>query len=73
MSHDFQTNDDLAGDLLLGADAIAGFLSSLGFGDVTPHNVYYLRRSNKMPISKFGKELLASKSKLLRHARKLIA
>jgi|AmaraimetFIIA100_FD_contig_51_12495738_length_350_multi_3_in_0_out_0_1 hypothetical protein len=73
MSNDLQTNDDLAEDLLRGANAIADFLNSIGFGDVTVGDVYYLRRANKVPIAKFGKELIASKSKIVRHTRKLIA
>jgi hypothetical protein len=63
------TDDDLTGDLLVGADAIRDYLASLGM-DVNP---YYLRKSS-WPIGKTGGRggyLIASRRRLARHAMKL--
>lgn len=64
--------DNLAGDLLVGADAIRDFLVELGMpADVS---VYYLRRAGSWPIGKTGGDsgsLIASKRKLTRHAQKI--
>jgi hypothetical protein len=65
-----QSNERFAGDLLRGAHRIGAFISSLGF-DVTTDGVYYLHKKKSWPISKYGKDLIASKSKLTRHAHKL--
>lgn len=65
----------LAGDLLVGADAIRDFLVFLGF----PENVdpYYLRRAGQWPIGKTGLDdggsLIASKRQLTRYTQKLAA
>jgi hypothetical protein len=61
-------NDDLAGDLLVGAGSIEAHLKQLGVPDP---DAYYLRRSGKMPIGKFGAHLIASKRRLARHAEKI--
>jgi hypothetical protein len=51
----------LAGDLLIGADPIEAHLKFLG---VPNPDAYYLRRSRKWPIEKFGGNLVASKRRL---------
>jgi hypothetical protein len=57
-------NDAPAGDLLIGATVIEAYLKILG---VPNPDAYYLRRSKKLPIGKFGAHLIASKRKLNRH------
>jgi hypothetical protein len=65
----------LAGDLLVGAEAIAAFLNHLGVP--RPIDVYYLRRAGHWPIGKTGGDgakggkLIASKRRLTRHAEKI--
>lgn len=59
MTSDTDSNNaSLADDLLIGADAIA---TELG---MTKYMVYRSYRENLLPISKFGKALVASRSKL---------
>jgi hypothetical protein len=62
--------DNLAGDLLVGAGPIEAHLKQLGVPDP---DAYYLRRSGKMPIGKYGANLIASKRRLARHTQKLTA
>ena len=64
----------LAEDLLIGAEKIAAFMATAVIGgDVDTGDVYYFRRSRKWPIGKLGKDLIASKAALTRHARKAAA
>jgi hypothetical protein len=63
--------DALAGDLLVGADAILNYLVFLGLPEDT--DVYYERRSGRLPIGKYGANLIASKRRLNRHAEKITA
>ena len=66
-------DERLAGDLLVGADAIRDYLVFLGMPDP---DVYYLRRAGKWPIGKTGGDggsLIASKRRLARHAQKIAA
>jgi hypothetical protein len=55
--------DRVGDDLLFGAPAIAAEMK------MKEHEVYYARRKGLLPIGKFGKLLIASKSKLRRAAR----
>jgi hypothetical protein len=57
-------------DVLIGAGAIEEHLASIGFPD---SDAYYLRRVGRWPIGKYGKFLLATKTNLDRHAKKLAA
>jgi hypothetical protein len=60
------------GDLLVGANAIRGFLVYLGMPEGT--DPYYLKRTGHWPIHKTsgdGGSLIASKRLLARHANKL--
>jgi hypothetical protein len=63
----------LAGDLLLGADAIRAFLVHLGMPEDV--DVYYLKRAGDWPIGKTAdgrsSYLVASKKRLERHAEKI--
>ena len=59
-----------AGDALVGAKQIAEFITSLGV-PTDEDDVYYARRANKLPIGKYGAELIASKTKLTRHVDKI--
>jgi hypothetical protein len=68
--HDEEDGRLAAGDLLVGAQPIEAFLISLGMPNP---DAYYLRRSAKMPIGKFGAHLVASKRKLALHVEKLTA
>jgi hypothetical protein len=64
----------LADDLLFGAGRIAEFMAAAVIGgEVDADDVYYFRRSGKWPIGKLGKDLIASKAALTRHARKAVA
>ena len=69
--------DELAGDLLVGADAIRAYLVLLGWAD-EPEDVdpYYLKRAG-WPIGKSspgkGGLLIASKRRIGRHTQKLAA
>jgi hypothetical protein len=64
----------LADDLLFGAEQIAAFMATALTGtNVGADDVYYFRRSGKWPIGKLGKDLIASKAALTRHARKAVA
>jgi hypothetical protein len=69
----------IAADLLFGAEEIAAELKQLGIideaddGDKLLDKVYYLARSKKLPISKFGKGLIASRAKLRRAVLNLVA
>jgi hypothetical protein len=67
-----KNEDDLAGDLLVGADAVRAFLVRLGMpATIDP---YYLKRSGHWPIGNTaGTEgkIIASKRKLIRHVEKI--
>ena len=66
--------DELAGDLLVGADAILAYLVFLGMPEDT--DVYYLKRAGRWPIGKTsggGSSLVASKRRLARHAQRITA
>jgi hypothetical protein len=68
--------DELAGDLLVGADAILNYLIFLGMPDDT--DVYWLRRKRQetgegWPLGSDGGRLFASKRRLGRHAQKITA
>jgi hypothetical protein len=67
-----QQQDDGAGDLLVGADAIRAFLVGLGMPEST--DIYYLRRTGRWPLGntagRDGK-LIASKRRLLRHLERI--
>jgi hypothetical protein len=53
--------DDLGGDLLYGADAIAKFL----FGEkASRRKVYYLAKYTRMPVFRIGSTLCARRSVL---------
>lgn len=60
-------SDDLSADLLFGAEAIAAFVG------VEPSQIYYIRKSKKLPIGKLGKILIASRRRLKRAAADLTA
>lgn len=63
--------DELDGDLLIGAKAIAAYLTYLG---IPNPDVYYLKRAGRWPIGNVGgdrSDLIASKRKLVSHAEKL--
>jgi len=55
--------DRVGDDLLVGATAIADELR------MSPSEVYYIAKKKKLPIGKWGSQLIASKSKLRRAAR----
>jgi hypothetical protein len=62
------------GDLLRGAEAIADYLNQLSSkeDDWNTEDVYYAHRAKKLPIGKYGKELIASKAKLAKHVGGLV-
>jgi hypothetical protein len=72
MDDNQQSNERIAADLLLGAEQIRDFLNSLGF-DVNIDAVYYARKVKRWPINRHGKALIASKSRLMNHAKKMLA
>jgi hypothetical protein len=63
-------DDGLVGDLLVGAGPIEAYLRSLG---VPNPNAFYLHRAGKLPIGKYGANLIASKRRLARHTQKITA
>jgi hypothetical protein len=73
-SNNQSDTDELAGDLLVGKDAIKAHLVYLGMPEDT--DVYHLKRQGHWPIGKTGGEggsLIASKRRLTRHAQKITA
>ena len=58
------------GDLLVGAKQIAAYITALGI-PTDEDDVYYARRAKKLPIGKYGAELIASKTKLNRYTEKI--
>jgi hypothetical protein len=59
--------DDLANDLLFGADAIAEFL----FGNREKRRrVYHLNATGQLPLGKMGETLIGRKSTLIKHVAK---
>jgi len=72
MSIDDQSQNDerFAADLLRGAVRISAFLRELG-EEVEPADVYYIKKSGKYPIGRHGRDLIASKRQLTRHAKKI--
>jgi hypothetical protein len=59
--------DLLADDLLSGAAEIAEFLGT------NPREVYHLVKTQRLPIGRLGRKLLASRSQLRRAAKALTA
>ena len=68
LDDDEEPAERLAGDLLVGAELIEAHLKHLGVPDP---DAYYLRRTGKWPIGKYGANLIASKRRLNRHAEKI--
>ena len=72
--HD-EDDERLAGDLLVGAEAILKYLKFLGMpADTDVDDVYYLKRAKRLPIgntAKDGGKLIASKRRLIRHVEKI--
>jgi len=78
--HQQQEEERLAGDLLVGADAILAYLIFLGVlpADADVDDIYYLKRTGRWPIGNTagddgGGKLLASKRRLARHSHKIAA
>ena len=67
----------IADDLLFGAEAIGKELQDLGIIEEDDENVeskvYYIAKTKKLPIAKWGKTLVSSRTKLLDAARALVA
>jgi len=59
---------DLTGDLMLGAQPIARFLSTLFEGEqITPTDVYNWCARGTLPHSKLGNKIVGSKSQIRAH------
>jgi hypothetical protein len=58
-------------DLLVGAAAIGRYLRDAGL-PITDLDVYYIHKSQKLPIGKWGKFLIASKKRLSIKLRALV-
>jgi hypothetical protein len=58
-----------AGDYLTGAAAIAVFLRELGFSETTTEDVFYLVKSGKITVGRFGRQYLGSKKRIARELR----
>jgi len=84
--HQQQEDERLAGDLLVGADAILNYFIFLGVlpADAVVEDVYYLKRTGLWPIGntgliaaskhrRDGGRLIASKRRLARHVHKIAA
>jgi hypothetical protein len=72
------------GDILIGAAALLPVLRELGIIEEADEDeaedeakyldkVYYIAKSKKLPIGKFGKSLIASRTKLRRAVASLVA
>ena len=73
--HD-EGDERLAGDLLVGAAAIAAYLVYLGMKDIDEDDVYYLKRTRRWPIGNMGGDsgpLISTKRRLARHTQKIAA
>jgi hypothetical protein len=70
---DITPEQTIAADMLIGAENIRDHLRELGLINISTDAVYYGRAKRGWPISKHGKTLFASKSKLTRYVRSLIA
>lgn len=57
--------DRLADDLLAGAAEIAEFLGT------NAREVYHLAKTQRLPIGRLGRKLIASKRRLARHTNKI--
>lgn len=57
----------LGDDLLWGAEEIGKYI------DRSAEQVYYLYRSGKLPLGKYGKELLGSKARIANRIHKITA
>jgi hypothetical protein len=58
------------GDLLIGAEAICAYLIELGFEDLKPAKIYYLKRAGILPIGNLAGDagtLVSTKSRLAKH------
>jgi hypothetical protein len=69
--HD-EGDERLAGDLLVGADAVRAFLVHLGMPETV--DPYYLKRSGHWPIGNTAGtdgKIIASKRRLIRHVEKI--
>lgn len=67
-----EPEDSLAGDLLVGADAVRAFLVHLGMPETV--DPYYLKRSGHWPIGNTAGtdgKIIASKRRLIGHIEKL--
>ena len=70
--HNDEGDDRLAGDLLVGADAVRAFLVHLGMPETT--DPYYLKRTGHWPIGNTAGvdgKIIASKRRLIRHVEKI--
>jgi hypothetical protein len=65
MDDQSEKQNRLADDLLIGASSIAAELG------VSLTALYYLKKTQKFPIGKLGKNLIASRAKLRRAAQAL--
>jgi hypothetical protein len=70
---DISPEQAIAADILIGAENIRDHLRELGLTSLSTDAVYYARAKRGWPISKHGKTLFPSKSKLTRYVRSLIA
>jgi hypothetical protein len=78
--HQQQEDERLAGDVLVGADAILNYLIFLGVlpPEASVDEVYYLKRTGRWPIGNTagddgGGKLLAIKRRIARHVQKIAA
>jgi hypothetical protein len=67
-----EINERLAADLLIGAEDIRAHLKLLGI-EMELDGVYYAHKKKKLPISKFGNQLISTRSKITRHIQNLVA
>jgi hypothetical protein len=58
--------DRVGADLLLGATEIANALTEEFEREVTESEVYYIAKTKKLPIGRWGKNLISTRSKLRR-------
>jgi hypothetical protein len=79
MSNDDQSttstpaNTRFADEVLFGAEAIRDYINTFGFKPISTDGVYYAHKKQKWPITKYGKDLISTKTRIERHARKILS
>jgi hypothetical protein len=67
------SDETQAGDILRGGGSILAYVRSLSSDeDWDMDDIYYAKRSGKLPIGNYGKDLISSKKKIARALNALV-